>query len=160
MGSTNTNGHSAQLPVVPLLIGGKATTATKSQQFPVHCFEQDQDVYLAESADRDVANAAADAAWTAFKSWKHSSVVKRRNLLIKYAALLRERQDDLVETQRLETSVSEQWAIKNVSLAANLVDEIAACISSLKGEVPPTETPGCLALALNVPVGPVLSIAP
>jgi delta 1-pyrroline-5-carboxylate dehydrogenase len=160
MRSNDTNGHAAHLEVIPLLIGGKPATASTPQQFPVYCFEQQKDVYLAESADRNAANLAADAAWTAFQSWKHVSVVQRRNLLIKYAALLREREDELVETQRLETSVSEQWARKNVSLAANLVDEIAACISSLKGEIPATETAGSLALALTVPIGPILTIAP
>ena len=42
----------------------------------------------------------------------------------------------------------------------NLVDEIAACISSLRGEIPATETPGSLALALTVPIGLILTIAP
>lgn len=160
MGSAEPNAPSPLLPIIPLLINGKPATASPPQQFPVHSFEQNRSIHLFESADRPAANLAADAAWSAFQSWKHSSVVQRRTLLIKYAGLLREREDDLVESQRLETSVSEQWARKNVSLAANLVEEIAACVSSLKGEIPPTETPGCLALALTVPVGPVLTIAP
>lgn len=160
MGCFTDKNDSSDLPVVPLLIGGKATTALTSVRFPVHCFEQQKDVFLAESADMDAANRAADSALTSFQEWKNASVVQRRTLLQKYATLLRVHEAQLVEAQCLETSVSQQWAKKNVSLAANLVDEIAACISGLKGEIPPTETAGSLALALTVPVGPVLTIAP
>lgn len=155
-----TESAAIDLPVVPLLINGSATTAKVPRQFAVYNYEQRKDVHHAESADRDAACRAADAALNAFQTWKNTSVVTRRQLLLRYATLLREREQDIVDAQRQETGVSEQWAKKNVQLAANLIDETAACISSLKGEIPATETPGSLALAFMVPVGPILTIAP
>lgn len=150
----------AQLEVVPLVIGGKPTTATISAKFPVFSLEEQRDVHLAESADVDAANRAAEASWHAFQTWKRTSGVDRRRLLIRYAELLRKHEEELVSAQRLETSVIELWARKNVHLAADLIEEITACVTRLSGEIPQTQTPSSLALAFTVPIGPVLSIAP
>ncbi|KAF2772318.1 ALDH-like protein [Teratosphaeria nubilosa] len=152
--------NGSHTPVVPLWINGEAATASKPVQFPVTSYAEQKDVVVAESADVDAAKRAADAAWSAFQTWQHASVVTRRDLLHRYSALLRERSEQLVEAQILETSVSKQWAEKNVTLATNLIDEVAACISQMKGEIPPTATPGSIALAFTVPIGPVLTIAP
>lgn len=155
---TVTNG--TKLEVVPLLIDGKPTTASTSAQFPVFSLEEQRDVYLAESADVDAANRAADASWNTFKTWKKSSGLTRRRILQRYADLLRSREEDLVRVQRLETSVIELWARKNVHLAADLIEEIAACVTRIGGEIPQTQTESSLALAFSVPVGPILTIAP
>ena len=122
--------------------------------------EQQREVYLAESANVETAHQAAEASRKTFQTWKTSSVVTRRKLLQRYAELLRKHEEDLVQVQRLETSVIEMWARKNVHLAADLIEETAACVSRLAGEIPQTQTPSSLALAFTVPVGPVLSIAP
>lgn len=148
------------LETLPLMIDGKPTTALKSEKFAVYSLEKQQDVYLAESADVDAANRAADAAMKAFKSWKKTSGVERRKLLLRYAEVLRSHEAELVAAQRAETGMSEMWAKKNVELCSGLIEEIAACITRLQGEIPQTQTPGGLALALIVPTGPVLSIAP
>lgn len=150
----------SQLETVPLLIDGQKTKSNPSTQFAVFGLEQQQNVYQAESADVNAANRAVDAAWTAFESWKKASAVTRRKVLQRYAQLLREHEEDLVISQRRETSVIEAWARKNVYLAADLVDEVAACITRLNGTIPQTQTPSSLALAFTVPVGPVLAIAP
>ncbi|CAK7207574.1 hypothetical protein SEUCBS139899_010384 [Sporothrix eucalyptigena] len=152
--------NGVELDLVPLLIGGQYTSSSPSVTFPVYSLEEKRDVYLAESANADAAIKAADAAWTAFGTWKKSSAVTRRKILLRYAELLRENEEELVKVQRLETSVIEMWARKNVHLAAGLIEEIAACITQLKGEIPQTETPSSMALAFTVPIGPVLSIAP
>lgn len=152
--------NGTELEIVPLLIDGKPSSASPSVQFPVFGLEQQKVVYLAESADAETANRAADASWTAFKTWKNVSGVARRRLLLRYAELLREHEEDLVAAQRLETSVIELWARKNVHLAADLIEETASCVTRLQGEIPQTQTPSSMALAFTVPVGPVLSIAP
>lgn len=148
------------LEVIPLIIDGKPTSSSPSVKFPVYSLEKEREVYLAESADVDAANRAAAASLETFETWKKTSGVTRRRLLIRYADLLRKHEEDLVAAQRLETSVIEMWARKNVHLAADLIDEIAACVTRLGGEIPQTQTRSSTALAFTVPVGPVLSIAP
>lgn len=146
--------------VIPLWIDGKPTAASKSTRFPVFRYEAEKIVHWAESADVEAAERACSSAWRAFEAWKTESAVSRRRLLQRYAELLRQHEDELVAAQRIETSVSEMWAKKNVHLAADLIEETAACITRLAGEIPPTQTPGSMALVFAVPVGPVLSIAP
>jgi acyl-CoA reductase-like NAD-dependent aldehyde dehydrogenase len=152
--------NGSTLETVPLIIDGEATTADKPVQFAVHGLEEGKDVYLAESADVNAANRAAESSWSAFEKWRTASGVSRRKLLLRYAQLLREHEEELVYTQRRETSVIEMWARKNVHLAADLIDEIAASVTRVEGSIPQTQTSGSMALAFNVPIGPVLSIAP
>lgn len=149
-----------ELELVPLLINGKPATSSPSITFPVFGLEQHKLVFLAESADSDTARRAADASWLTFQSWKGTPAVSRRKILLRYAELLRQHEDELVTAQREETSVIEIWARKNVHLAADLIEEVGVCITRLHGEIPQTQTPSGLALAFVVPMGPVLSIAP
>lgn len=152
--------NGTDLETVPLIIDGKPSTATPSAKFSIFNLEQHKDVLLAESADVDAANRAAASAWAAFKTWKDTSGRVRRRILLRYAELLREHEEDLVAAQCLETSVIKSWAKSNVHLAADMVDEIASGITRLEGTIPQTHASGTLALAFSVPVGPVLTIAP
>lgn len=160
MVTTNGTVDGTRLETIPLIIDGKATTADSPAQFSVYSIEEQGEVYLAESADVGAANRAADASWKAFQRWKTTPPVTRRKLLQRYADLLREHEEELVASQRRETSAVEMWARKNVHLAADLIDEIAASVTRLAGTIPQTQTASSMALAFNVPVGPVLSIAP
>lgn len=146
--------------MVPLLINGKEVTADPSLQFPIYSYEQQKDVGFAVSADVVTTKLAVEAAENAFRTWKHVPAVKRRDLLLKYSSLLREHADEIVALQHAETSAPEMWCRKNIDLATGLIEETAACITSLKGEILQAELKDTLALAFTVPVGPVLVIAP
>jgi acyl-CoA reductase-like NAD-dependent aldehyde dehydrogenase len=148
------------LEIIPLYIDGKDIAQTPSSRFLVRSAVQGKDVFLAESANAELAKAAADAAWAAFPAWKIASGVKRRDLLLKFAALLRAHEADLVLAQTTETSCTEAWGRKNIQLAADSVEELASNVTSIAGSMPQTATPGSVALAFNEPVGAVLSIAP
>ncbi|KAJ5946429.1 ALDH-like protein [Penicillium verhagenii] len=148
------------LPVIPLRIGGKEMASTPSIQFPVYSNAQQKDVSLCESANASTAALAADAAQEAFKTWKKFPAVKRRELLQNYARALRANADRLVAVQQEETSAPELWCRKNIELAVGLIEETAACITSLKGSIPQTSSSSVLSLAFTVPIGPVLVIAP
>jgi acyl-CoA reductase-like NAD-dependent aldehyde dehydrogenase len=149
-----------QLETIPLVIDGEPIVSSPSVTFPVYSLEQQKEVLLAESADVAAANRAAESSWEAFKSWKKTPGSTRRKLLQRYADLLRQHEEDLVAAQRLETSVIEMWARKNVQLAADLIEEIATCVTRLEGSIPQSQTPGSMAMVFAVPVGPVLSISP
>ncbi|KAJ5803434.1 ALDH-like protein [Penicillium pulvis] len=148
------------LPVVPLLIGGVETAGSPSDRFPVYSYAQQKDVYLAESANAETAKAAADAAAVAFKTWKKTPARDRRDLLLRYADLLQSHAEELAAVQMAETSAPELLAKKNIQLAVGLIQETAACITSLKGEIPQGESSDVLPLVFTVPIGPVLVIAP
>lgn len=151
---------SDKLEVVPLRIGGKETASSPSIQFPVYSNAQQKDVYLSESADAKSAALAADAAFEAFKTWKKVPAVERRELLQNYARVLQANAERLFAVQQEETSAPELWCRKNLELAVGLIEETAACVSSLQGAIPQTSSASVLSLAFTVPIGPVLVIAP
>jgi acyl-CoA reductase-like NAD-dependent aldehyde dehydrogenase len=68
--------------------------------------------------------------------------------------------DKLVKLQMDETSCNEAWGRQNVDLAVRYLKEIAACISSLTGVIPPIEKPNTMGFVFKQPIGPVLCIAP
>jgi benzaldehyde dehydrogenase (NAD) len=144
----------------PLLIGGTWTGAhsgrTYEQVFP---FTGDP-VGTAAAADRDDARAAADAAAGAFPEWSRSTPGTRREILLKAAELLLERQQDIAQLVTEETGGVLGWGMFNVALAAGMLREAAAQAYNLVGEVIPSDVPGKLAMGVRQPAGVVLAIAP
>ena len=106
------------------------------------------------------ANAAADAAATAFQTWSQLGPNARRAALTKAAAALEARADQFVEAMMHEIGATEGWARFNLMLAAGMVREAAALTTQIGGEVIPSDKPGCIAMALREPVGVMLGIAP
>ena len=150
----------SELPIVPLWIDGEAVRSSPPKLFPVHSSLQDKDVFLAHSADVDTAKRAAEAAWTAFLSWKKQGPVFRRDLLLRVADNYERRTEQLIKLQMEETSCTETWARMNVALATETVKEIASRITSISGEIPQMASSEHLALVFREPIGPVLTIAP
>ena len=145
---------------IPLQIEGFSGSSHGLRTFPIYNFEQQRIVHWAESADCSAANLAADVALTAFEIWKNFSALSRREILLRYASLLAQNEEELVGCQQLEIGISNMTARKNMQAAVNLVEEAAYCVASLQGDLPQTQTPGCVTITQVTPVGPVLSIAP
>jgi acyl-CoA reductase-like NAD-dependent aldehyde dehydrogenase len=59
-----------------------------------------------------------------------------------------------------ETGATRGWAMFNAGLAAGMIREAAGITTQIRGEVIPSDKPGCLAMALREPVGVILGIAP
>jgi acyl-CoA reductase-like NAD-dependent aldehyde dehydrogenase len=59
-----------------------------------------------------------------------------------------------------EIGATRGWALFNLGLAAGIVREAASLTTQIKGEVIPSDKPGCLAMALREPVGVIVGIAP
>jgi acyl-CoA reductase-like NAD-dependent aldehyde dehydrogenase len=85
-----------------LLIGGSWTDAAAGKTFEQVFPYTGDAVGVAAAAGREDARAAADAAHSAFADWSHSSPGSRREILLKAADLLLERQQDIA---RLVTEV-------------------------------------------------------
>jgi acyl-CoA reductase-like NAD-dependent aldehyde dehydrogenase len=143
---------------VSMLIGGE-------QRFGVATFERRDPISgevatTAPAATVADARAAADAAGAAFPAWSALGPNARRALLMKAAAALDARAADFVDAMMGEIGATEGWARFNLMLAAGMIREAAALTTQIGGEVIPSDKPGCLAMALREPVGPILGIAP
>jgi len=106
------------------------------------------------------AGAVADKAMAAFPAWAAMGPSARRALLNQAADALAARADDFVAAMKAEIGSTEGWARFNVMLATGMIREAAAITTQVSGEVIPSDTPGCLAMAIREPVGVILGIAP
>ena len=154
-------GSSQEPDVVPLWINGEATTSSPPTTFTVTSLSKPQAPPIeAHSADSDAAIRAADAAWTAFASWRKNSPQTRRDLLLRVAEAYERRLQQLTELQVQETSCTEQWGQMNVKYAIELLRETASRVTAISGEIPQVTDPSKLALVFRQPLGPILTIAP
>jgi len=106
------------------------------------------------------AGEVARRAGAAFPAWAALGPNARRAVLMKAAAGLEARKDAFVAAMMAETGSTAGWAMFNLGLAAGMVREAAALTTQITGQVIPSDKPGCLAMALQEPVGVILGIAP
>lgn len=144
---------------VPLWIDGTPITDS-STTFPVQQSRSHTTVHHAASASTQEALSAVASSQAAFQSWRFTTHVVRRDLILKVAAYYEQHARAFIEAQMLETSCDEAWARQNLDLATRYLKEIAAVISSVNGTIPQLEKPGAMGFVFKEPVGAVLCIAP
>jgi acyl-CoA reductase-like NAD-dependent aldehyde dehydrogenase len=106
------------------------------------------------------ARAAADRAAAAFPAWSETGPNARRALLNRAADQLEARAEDFVRLMAAETGATAPWARFNVHLGAGVLREAAAMTTQITGEIVPSDKPGTLAMAMRVPAGVSVGIAP
>ncbi|MFT3864240.1 MAG: aldehyde dehydrogenase [Solirubrobacterales bacterium] len=143
-----------------LLIGGSWTAASSGRSFDNVDPFTGEIVGSAAAATPEDAGAAVAAAAAAFPAWAATSPAERRELLGAAAALLEERAAELAEVMTQETGSTFGWGMFNTHLAAGMLREAAAQTYALVGEVIPSDVPGKLAMAVRVPAGVVVGMAP
>lgn len=110
-----------------------------------------------KTADVD---AAVQSAQAAFASWSQTGPNARRAILMKCADALEARSADIATLGALETGSTAGWIGFNVMLAARILREAAALTTQIKGEIIPSDKPGCLSMAMRQPVGVLVGMAP
>ncbi|SMD12166.1 aldehyde dehydrogenase [Rhizobium sp. RU36D] len=114
----------------------------------------------AKAATAQDASAAADRAAAAFPAWSETGPNARRQLLLKASNALAAKKDDFIALMQAETGATASWAGFNVMLAAGMIAEAASLTTQIKGEVIPSDKPGCHAMSVREAVGVCLGIAP
>ena len=115
-----------------------------------------------QAADGNLCNLAVDSSAQAFVSWRDTNPHQRRELLLRLANLLREREIRIESIIVEEINCSPEWAHINLEDSIKLIEEAAALVtsSSMNGLIPHTRATDSLALVLKEPLGVVLGIAP
>ncbi|UVL01883.1 aldehyde dehydrogenase [Pseudomonas sp. B21-047] len=144
---------------VPLLIGGKARTASDDGTFERRHPVSGEVVSVVAAATLADADAAVEAAQAAFPAWAALGPGERRARLLKAADALDARRDEFLAMAG-ETGAKANWYGFNVMLAANILREAASMTTQIQGSVIPSDVPGSFAMALRQPCGVVLGIAP
>lgn len=152
---------------VPLVVASKALPIRSSAIYPVVSAKTGETIHYFQSASQTDCNAACAAAAEAFaqgiggaEPWKRAGVARRRDLLNRVADLFVEREKELLAAQIEETSCTMYWAKNNVDTTVNYLREMAACISSIRGVIPPNDKPDTMAFVFKEAIGPVLVIPP
>jgi len=114
----------------------------------------------APAATPDDARRAVDAAAAAFPAWAAMGPTERRALLMRAAQALEAKGEAFAAAMAAETGASALWAGFNVHLAASGLQEAAAMVTQIAGEIIPSDVPGSLAMGVRQPAGVVLGIAP
>ncbi|KAG9571087.1 aldehyde dehydrogenase, partial [Aureobasidium melanogenum] len=154
------NADAQNREVAPIIINNEEQPFDTDRVLPVKNSVSGENVHHYASADTETCGRACDAAWNAFQTWRNATIAERRGLLFKVANLYKERMNELVEAQMKETACTEGWAKYNVLAATNYINESAACVSSVKGIIPPTDKPDTMTFVYKEPIGPVLVIPP
>jgi len=145
---------------IRMLIGGARRAAATGAVFERRNPLDGSVATRAPAATPADAVAAVDAAAAAFPAWSALGPGERRALLTKAAHALEARADAFAQAMAAETGASAGWAGFNAHLAAGMLVEAAALTTQINGQVIPSDVPGSLAMALRLPAGVVLGIAP
>lgn len=143
---------------VPFFINGKNVTA--SQTFPVTNPATGQVVHPCSSATPADASAAVDAAAAALPAWRALVPGKRREIFLRAADILEKRRDELATTMMEEVGVGRHWADFNISVAKDLILDVAGRLVTIEGSIPTPQDPNTGALVVKEPYGVILAIAP
>jgi len=145
---------------VNLLIGGNEAPAQDGRRFERRNPISNTIVTRAAAAGIADAHRAADAAAAAFPAWSATGPGERRTLLLRAADIVAAKAADFAQLMTAEIGATTGWGHFNANLAAGILREAASMTTQIKGEVIPSNKPGCLAMSLRAPVGVCLGIAP
>jgi acyl-CoA reductase-like NAD-dependent aldehyde dehydrogenase len=95
-----------------------------------------------------------------FAAWSVLGPNARRAVLLAASSALESKRAEFVDAMKNEIGATEGWAMFNLMLAASMLKEAASITTQISGEVIPSDSPGCLAMAIREPVGVILGIAP
>jgi acyl-CoA reductase-like NAD-dependent aldehyde dehydrogenase len=143
------------------LIGGKwsaaAGGATNPDRNPARSGEV---VGVFPSAGREDATRAAEAAAQAFPGWARTPMPKRSEILLKAAALLEQRLDEVAEGLTREEGKTLAESKGETARGVSLLRYYAGEALQPTGDVYGSATPGTFLFAERVPLGPVALITP
>ena len=145
---------------IGMLIEGRAAGALAGGVFERRNPIDEAVVTRAPAARAADANAAVEAAAAAFPTWSQFGPNPRRKLLLKAADMVEGRAQDFARLATAETGATTGWGMFNAMFAAGLLREAASMTTQITGEIVPSDKPGALALAMRVPAGVCVGIAP
>lgn len=144
---------------VPLYVNGQSLPGDSAQIFDCPCpFELGKTLYKVQGVTPDQIDGVAESSFAAFKVWKKSLYLEKRQKFARAAELLKERKPEFIRAL-LDMGLPEWFAHVNVDTCVGILEESASLASTPAGTIPQV---GELKLALVVqePIGPVLSIVP
>ncbi|CEI61615.1 hypothetical protein FVEN_g9303 [Fusarium venenatum] len=152
------NGQNGQIHThVPLFIDGTPVLRTYDTQK----HQPIENGYFQGAGIPDCEEAVASCS-RSFLEWSETPVTYRRDLLLRLAEKLRDRQDEVRGIIKAEIHCADEWASINIADSIRHIEECAYLVTSraLSGTIPSTKAKGSYGLVFTRPLGVVLGIAP
>ncbi|KAK3695401.1 aldehyde dehydrogenase domain-containing protein [Podospora appendiculata] len=143
---------------VPFIIGGEEVHPQR--KFDVTSPATGKVVHQSGSATEADVVAAVDAAAKAFKTWRDTTLIQRRDIFLKAAEVFERRKEELGQYMINETGCTRDWADFNIGNAKDFLIDVAGRVTTLEGAVTTTQDPKIGAFILKEPFGVTLAIAP
>ena len=148
-------------PPLNLLIGGRWIERTTAGSRPVVDPATAQILGDLPNAGADEIEAAAHAAASAYPPWASLAPLERCAIIGRATALIRERAADIAQWLTLEQGKPQSEALREVTLAADIIDFLAEESRRLADRgVPPRSAAILRQTVQRVPVGPVAAFTP
>ena len=129
-------------PFTPLYIDGAWRPASTGATFQVRNPASGEVVGTAAAASpKDCADAIRAAA-EAFKTWEHTPLSMRRDILLKASEILAAKKDQVVSAAREETATTEDWMWVNYEWPIDQMRDMAAATMLLRGHTGQSVIPG------------------
>ncbi|KAL6917092.1 hypothetical protein ACHAP8_004552 [Fusarium lateritium] len=142
---------------VPLFIDGTPILRT----YDTHKHQPIGNGYFQGAGIPDCEQAVASCS-RSFLEWSETPITHRRDLLLRLAEKLRDRQDEVRDIIKAEIHCGDEWASVNIADSIKHIEECAYLVTSraLSGTIPSTKAKGSYGLVFTRPLGVVLGIAP
>lgn len=142
-------------PDSPLFIDGEWLQGDGRSSLPVEDPATKQIIGQVTAATDDDVSRAAEAAARAFSTWRNTSPHERCGILMRAAALLRERRDEIAHAMTLEMGKPLADSLDEVDYTADIIDSLATEAPRRYGAVLPTALADGSTTVIEEPVGPV-----
>ncbi|KAL2888761.1 aldehyde dehydrogenase [Ceratocystis lukuohia] len=143
---------------VPFVINGAETVAAST--FPVTSPITSQHAHQCSSASVSDALSAVASAEKALAAWKRTTARERRDILLKAAAIMESRSEEITAYMKAEIGAAASWAQLNLNIATDIIKDVAGRVATIQGSIPGTQSADVGGLVLKEPLGVVLAIAP
>lgn len=143
-------------PFTPLLIHGQHRPASTNKTFEVKNPYSGEIVGTAASASHEDCIAAVESAGEAFKTWEHTSIVKKREIFLRAAELVTtDKYKRLIhQSTAEETAAADYWGTFNWIGASNSLRTHAGFVTDLKGDTfPSSSVPGATVTTVRRAMG-------
>ena len=147
------------LPEVPLFIDGQFGPGATGKRIPVVNPATEEAVAMLAHAAPDDLDRALHSAARAFDQWRSTTAAHRHEILIRAAALIRDRQEQIATILTAENGKSLNEARGEVGFCADATDWYAEEAKRAYGRVIPARSTDVRQITLREPVGVALGFA-
>lgn len=158
MGSAGTSVKFDTNSTIPMWIGGQQVTTSLS--YDVISPLTDKLLYKAAAATEKEVNEAVAAAEKALPEWSETGPSERRELLLRAAAELERRKDEMWHFCHTETASDEPYFAFDIGDSLEAIRSSAGLIGSIQGVMPQIMNKERSAMLVPEPFGVVASISP